>query len=74
MNISPQKTVNEQSVLSNPALTVILFAVMVKRLGGNVHIRQADIDEIAYNRLDEDVWEDGSIEFKLVKKGHQQFS
>lgn len=56
------------SNLNNPYLTTILFAIMVKRLGGRVEITQADIDDIADNRLMEDGREDGSIEFKLTER------
>lgn len=58
-----------QSHLNNPILTTLLFAIMVKRLGGTVEITQADIDAIAYNRLEEDSREDGSIAFRLIERG-----
>lgn len=53
---------------NNPVLTTILFAIMVKRLGGKVTITQTDIDDVAYNRLDEDGCDDGSLEFRLVQR------
>lgn len=59
---------DSRSNLNNPNLTTILFAIMVKRLGGRVEITQADIDDIAYNRLLEDGREDGSIEFRLEER------
>lgn len=58
---------SENSNLNNPVLTTILFAVLVKRLGGIVQITQADIDEVAYNRLDEDANEQ-RIEFTYIEK------
>lgn len=57
-----------RSNLNNPRLTTILFAIMVKRLGGTVEITQADIDAIAYNRLEEEGREDGSIAFRLIER------
>ena len=57
-----------KSILNNPELALILFAVMVKRLGGTVLITQADIDEVAYNRMEEEGFGDGSIEFRLVER------
>ena len=59
---------DSRSNLNNPALTTLLFAVLVKRLGGKAEITQADIDDIAFNRLDEDVREDGSLEFRLIER------
>lgn len=56
------------SNLNKPELTVILFAVLVKRLGGKVEITQADIDDIAYNRLIEEGFNDGSLEFRLEER------
>lgn len=57
------------SNLNNPELTTILFAILVKRLGGVVKIVQADIDDIAYNRLIEEGREDGSLEFRFAERG-----
>ena len=59
---------DNRSRLNNPKLTTLLFAVLVKRLGGNVEIRQEDIDAVAYNRLKEDVETDGSIGFRLIER------
>lgn len=56
------------SQLNDPHLTVILFAILVKRLGGKTTITQADIDAIAYNLLEEEGRDDGSIEFRLVER------
>lgn len=50
-----------RSNLSNPKLALIVIASLVKRLGGNVTITQADIDAVAYGRL----IEDGSLVLKL---------
>lgn len=61
-----------QTNLNNPQLTILLFAVLVKRLGGRAEITQTDIDAVAYNRLIEHGREDGSVEFNLV--GSQQSS
>lgn len=54
--------------LTDPQLTALLFAVLVKRLGGKVKITQVDIDDIAYNRLEEKGREDGSLEFRLIER------
>lgn len=56
------------SALSNPELTLIILAVMVKRLGGNVSIVQADIDDVAYNRLIEEGFENGRLELRLEER------
>ncbi len=56
------------SNLNDPTLTPILFAILVKRLGGEVKIVQADIDDIAYNKLEEEGKGDGSLEFRLIER------
>jgi len=62
-------TKEKYSALNDPDLTTILFAILVKRLGGDVTITQADIDDIAYGRLVETVeLEDGTIQFVLETK------
>lgn len=57
-----------RSNLNNPRLTTILFAILVKRLGGTVEITQADIDAVAYTRMEEQGHEDGRLEFRLIEK------
>lgn len=59
---------DRNSNLNNPVLTTILFAILVKRLGGRAGITQADIDDIAYNLLEEEGKEDGSLEFRLIER------
>ena len=59
---------DRKSNLNNPQFTTILFAILVKRLGGRAEITQADIDDIAYNRLEEEGRSDGSLEFRLVER------
>lgn len=66
--VSAPNTVHPLSNLHNPALTTILFAVMVKRLGGRVKITQSDIDDIAYSRLLESADATGAIEFETVER------
>jgi hypothetical protein len=56
------------SNLTNPELTTIFFAILVKRLGGTAKITQSDVDDVAYNLLEEEGREDGSIEFRLVER------
>jgi hypothetical protein len=56
----------EMDKLHDPVLTPILFAILVKRLGGRAEITQADIDDIAFSRLEEEGREGGSLEFRLV--------
>lgn len=60
------------SHLNDPNLTIILFAILVKRLGGNVTITQADIDDIAYGHMVEEGHEDGSLSFQLNERSPQQ--
>lgn len=43
------------TIFDEPVLVKIVVSILVQRLGGDVHITQADIDAIAYNRLLEDV-------------------
>lgn len=57
----------QPSYLNDPVITKLLIGVMVKRLGGNVTISQADIDDIAFNRLEEKGSE-GRVEFQLVER------
>lgn len=57
-----------QSNLNDPMLTSLLFAILVKRLGGKVEIAQADIDDVAFNRLKEEGREDGTLEFRLLER------
>lgn len=64
----PATKMDSQSSLNNPRLTIILFSILVKRLGGKAQITQADIDDIAYNRLVEEGYEDGSLEFRLIER------
>lgn len=57
----------KQSVLNDPQLALLLLAVLVDRLGGQVQITQADVNIVAYNRLDERLLIDNSVEFTLIK-------
>ncbi len=59
---------DKRSNLNNPQLTTLLFAILVKRLGGKALITQGDIDAVAYNRLEEEGRADGSLEFRLVER------
>lgn len=59
---------NGRSVLAHPELVTILFSVLVNRLGGTVVIAQADIDDVAFNRLNEEALEDGSIKFSFERR------
>ena len=58
-----------RSNLNDPKLTTLLFAAMVHKLGGKVEITQADIDLVAFNRLEEVVRADGSLAFRLIERG-----
>lgn len=58
-----------RSNLNDPELTTLLFAAIVRKLGGTVEITQADVDAVAYNRLKEVVREDGSLAFQLIERG-----
>lgn len=50
--MTPQKP-PEDSHLNDPVMTALIIAVMVRRLGGTVHITQEDIDAVAYTLLTE---------------------
>ena len=54
-----------KSNLNNPRMTTALFAILVKRLGGEVEIKQEDFDDVSYDLLEEEGFEDGSIKFRL---------
>ncbi len=54
--------------LSDPGFVAALFAVLVKKLGGEVQINQADFDDIAYSFMEEHHTTDGAIVFKLMDK------
>lgn len=58
---------NSHSNLNDPEFAAILVAVLVKRLGGKVEIKQSDIDEVAYNQLKESGHK-GSLEFSLIER------
>ena len=57
-----------RSNLLNPKLTMLFFAVLVDKLGGETTITQKDIDKVAYNSLYENAKEDGSVTLKVVRK------
>lgn len=54
-------TKNDSTIFNNPVLVRIIMAILIKNLGGSVDITQQDIDEVAYNILDETQNVDGSI-------------
>lgn len=56
-----------RSIFLNPVATKLVFAILVKRLGGKVTVRQADIDDVSFNRLEESLETDGALEFELVE-------
>lgn len=56
-------------MIQDPKFTAILFAILVKRLGGEVTITQTDVDEIAYNFLQEHQMKDGSLVYQLAERG-----
>ena len=58
----------ERSNLNDPKLTTILFAILVKKVGGSITITQADIDDIAYQQLVERGNEDGTLDFILIER------
>jgi hypothetical protein len=55
------------SVFSDVAMTMAIFAILVKRLGGDVKITQEDFDDAAYNTLNEE-HTDTTLEFRLVER------
>lgn len=58
---------NKFSYIDDPRLTKLLFAAMVKRLGGRVQITQSDIDAVSYNLLEEE-GSDECVEYRLVER------
>lgn len=50
-------------------MSLLIVAVLVKRLGGHVVITQSEIDDVAYNRLEERLNED-HLKLQLVTKPH----
>lgn len=57
-----------QSVLRDRSITMLILAAIVQKLGGEVSITQADIDDVAYNRLEEDGDGKGTVTFRVVKR------
>ena len=57
--------------IGNPAVVKLLLAVLVKRLGGEVTISQADIDAVAYGRLLEGEDQTGACIIKLEELNQQ---
>lgn len=56
---------NGQSQLEVPSFMMILVAIFVHKLGGSITITQADIDEVAYGRLVEEGFTDGTVKLTL---------
>lgn len=54
--------------LNDPNLRTVLFAIMVKRLGGTVTINQDDINDVAYDQLIEKGNDDHSLTFTYVQR------
>ena len=63
---------DSRSRLNDYNLNILILTILVKRLGGKVKITQHDIDDISYNRLDETVDIDGSLEFNLIERSTKQ--
>ena len=63
---------HKSSFLGDPVKTLLVIAILVKRLGGAVNINQSDIDEVAYGKLMEDGHEDGSFSLFIAKEPRQQ--
>lgn len=63
---------DSRSRLNDSNLNILILSILVKRLGGKVKITQRDIDDISYNRLDETVEVDGSLEFNLIERPTKQ--
>ena len=61
----------KNSHLANPNLTVLLFAVLVHKLGGKASVTQQDIDEVCYSTMNEFTGADGSIQFELEAREMQ---
>lgn len=58
----------ELSYLNDAEICKLVICILVKRLGGNVVIAQADIDDVAYNRLHEDHMSDGTLRLRFEEK------
>jgi len=63
---------DSRSRLNDYNLNILILTILVKRLGGKVKITQRDIDDISYNRLDETVDVDGSLEFNFIERSTKQ--
>jgi len=61
-----------RSRLNDSSLNILILSILVKRLGGKVKITQHDIDDISYNRLEETVDIDGSLEFNFIERSTKQ--
>ena len=54
-----------RSNLISPRMATALFAVLVKKLGGEVEVKRADLEDISPDSLEEEDLDDGSIRFRL---------
>lgn len=54
--------------LDDPTVKMLVIAILLKRLGGKATITQADIDDVAYNRILEEGHGDGSIELRFAER------
>lgn len=58
-----------EGILSSPATALIIIACLVAKLGGKVVIEQADVDNVAFHMIVEDMKEgENSITIELVEK------
>ena len=56
------------SAINDDQLKALLFAILVKKLGGSVEITQSDVDSVAYSRMEEDWYQDGRLAFRLIER------
>lgn len=62
-----------RGLLNDPTVSMLVIAALVKRLGGDVTITQQEIDEVAYNRVYEQVpAAGGEIRLLYSEKAHRQ--
>jgi len=60
---------SSETIFNDRDVTVILFAALVNKLGGKVVITQVDVDAIAFTKLHEERFVDGSLEFRIAQNG-----
>lgn len=58
---------DDPSFLRHQHKSMCIFAIVLKRLGGKVEITQADLDAVAFLRIEEERTDDGVLTLRLIE-------